>query len=88
MSKVLVIHHSDTGNTEALARLVAEGAGGVEGVEVELVRAGEVDVASAGGTRPPWASPTIPPAAPRRSWAISAIRPSTTAATSGGASWS
>jgi multimeric flavodoxin WrbA len=43
MSTVYVIYHSDTGNTEKLARLVAEGAGSIAGTEVKLVRAGELD---------------------------------------------
>ena len=43
MSKILVIYHSDTGNTEKLANLVAEGATAA-GADVELVKAGEADL--------------------------------------------
>jgi len=46
MAKILVIYHSDTGNTEALAKLVAEGAESA-GATVELVKAGEVDLDAA-----------------------------------------
>ena len=49
MSKVMVIYHSGKGNTKALAELVAEGAGAVAGVEVEMVPAGGVDVDAAAG---------------------------------------
>jgi len=44
MPKVLVVFHSDTGNTRRAAELVAEGAGGTEGVDVELVEAMDVDL--------------------------------------------
>ncbi len=47
MSKILVIYHSDTGNTEALAKLVAAGAES-GGAEVKLVKAGELDFDEAG----------------------------------------
>jgi len=43
MAKILVIYHSDTGNTEKLAGFVAEGARSAAGTEVELVRADELD---------------------------------------------
>ena len=43
MAKVLVIYHSDTGNTEKLAGFVAEGARSASGTEVQLVRADELD---------------------------------------------
>ncbi len=36
MSKILVLYYSRTGNTEKMARAVAEGARSVQGVEVEL----------------------------------------------------
>ena len=36
MGKVLVLYHSASGNTAAMARLVAEGAGLIEGTEVRL----------------------------------------------------
>jgi len=43
MPRIAIVYHSDTGNTEQMARLIAEGAG-MPGVEVEVVRAGEADV--------------------------------------------
>ena len=46
MAKVLVIYHSDTGNTHKLAKLVAAGAEDA-GAAVTLVRAGELDLAAA-----------------------------------------
>jgi flavodoxin I len=46
MSKILVMYHSGTGNTEKLAKLVAEGAS-AGGAEVKLVKAGELDLAAA-----------------------------------------
>jgi len=52
MAKVLVVYHSDTGNTERAAELVADGARAVVGVEVEVLRAMDVDpeaVVSAAG---------------------------------------
>lgn len=36
MAKILVLYYSRTGNTEKMARAVAEGAKAVQGVEVEL----------------------------------------------------
>ena len=42
--KVLVAYFSRTGNTEKMARAVAEGVSEVEGVEVALKRVEEVDV--------------------------------------------
>ena len=36
MSKILVLYYSRTGNTEKMARAVAEGARSAQGVEVEL----------------------------------------------------
>ena len=47
MSTVMVIYHSDTGNTHALAKLVAEGAESVRGTEVKMVAAEELDLAEA-----------------------------------------
>ena len=41
MTKILVVYHSQTGNTERMAKAVAEGASAIEGVEVILKRAGE-----------------------------------------------
>lgn len=40
--KVLIAYHSETGNTELMARSVAEGAGSVDGVEVLLKHSSEV----------------------------------------------
>ena len=38
MAKILIIYHSQTGNTEKMARAVAEGARSIEGAEVFLKR--------------------------------------------------
>jgi len=43
MGKILVAYHSIGGNTQKVARAVAEGAGGVESVEVVLKSAIEVN---------------------------------------------
>ena len=43
----MVIYHSDTGNTEALAGCVAEGARSVADTQVQLIRADELDCDSA-----------------------------------------
>jgi flavorubredoxin len=43
MAEITVIYHSDTGNTAKLADLVAEGARGAAGTDVQLVRADEID---------------------------------------------
>jgi len=42
LSKVLVIYASRTGNTEKLAKAVAEGARKIKGVEVVMKKAGEL----------------------------------------------
>ncbi|MCC5913497.1 MAG: flavodoxin family protein [Balneolaceae bacterium] len=39
---VLIVYHSESGNTKAMAEAVAEGASGVEGAEVELLTVDEV----------------------------------------------
>ena len=39
--KIMVVYDSNTGNTEKMAKAIAEGAGSVEGVEVELKKIGE-----------------------------------------------
>jgi multimeric flavodoxin WrbA len=44
VKKILVAYHSMGGNTEKVAKAVAEGAGSVEGVEVNLKSAIEVTV--------------------------------------------
>ena len=36
MSKILVLYHSRTGNTEKMAEAIADGAKGVKGLEIEL----------------------------------------------------
>ena len=41
MTKILIVYHSQTGNTERMAKAVAEGAAGIEGAEVVLKRAGD-----------------------------------------------
>jgi NAD(P)H dehydrogenase (quinone) len=45
MSKVLVVYHSGTGNTKAMAQAVADGVRGVSGVEALLKKADEVTIA-------------------------------------------
>ena len=40
-TRILIVYHSQTGNTERMARAVAEGAAAIEGAEVVLKRAGE-----------------------------------------------
>ena len=47
MSDIMIIYHSDTGNTKALAELVAEGARSVSGTNVSMVAAGAVEVDAA-----------------------------------------
>jgi multimeric flavodoxin WrbA len=39
MSKILVVYHSQSGNTKAAAELVAAGASSIEGAEVEIKEA-------------------------------------------------
>ena len=39
MAKILIVYHSQTGNTEKMANAVAEGARGIEGVDVILKKA-------------------------------------------------
>ncbi len=41
MAKILIVYHSQTGNTQKMAEAVAEGARQIEGVSVELKRAGD-----------------------------------------------
>jgi multimeric flavodoxin WrbA len=41
MAKILIIYHSQTGNTKRMADAVAQGARGIEGVEVALKKAVE-----------------------------------------------
>ena len=43
MPKLLIVYHSITGNTEEMARAVAEGARAVAGVEVALKKAADAD---------------------------------------------
>ncbi len=50
--RILIVFHSDTGNTAALAEAVREGAAGVEGVSVAMKRVQEVrdeEIRAAGG---------------------------------------
>jgi NAD(P)H dehydrogenase (quinone) len=44
MAKVLVVYHSGTGNTKAMAQAVAEGVKEVPGVEVALKEADQVSI--------------------------------------------
>lgn len=44
-NKVLVVYHSETGNTEQMALAVAEGAAGVDGIEVVLKNVNTIQVA-------------------------------------------
>lgn len=48
MAKVLVIYHSDTGNTRRLAELVAEGVR-IGGCEATVIQASELDMSQAPG---------------------------------------
>ena len=41
MAKILIVYHSQTGNTKIMAEAVAEGARAVEGVEVIFKKAGD-----------------------------------------------
>ena len=41
MAKILIVYPSQTGNTEKMAKAVAEGAAGIEGAQVVLKRAVE-----------------------------------------------
>lgn len=41
MTKILIVYHSQTGNTEKMAKAVAEGAASIEGAQVILKRAVE-----------------------------------------------
>jgi multimeric flavodoxin WrbA len=43
MSKVVVVYHSGYGHTAAVARAVARGAAGVDGIEVELISVTDID---------------------------------------------
>ena len=44
MAKILIVYHSQTGNTEKMAHAVAEGAKSIEGVEVVLKKAADATV--------------------------------------------
>ena len=44
MKKILVAFHSMSGNTEKVAKAVAEGAGSVEGIKVSVKKAADVSV--------------------------------------------
>jgi len=43
MSRILIVYHSQTGNTEKMAQAVVQGAGSIEDTEVVLKRAREAD---------------------------------------------
>jgi len=47
MPTVLVIYHSDTGNTKKLAELIGQGASSVAGVQVQVVAAEGLDMNAA-----------------------------------------
>lgn len=51
MIQVAIIYHSETGNTERMAGMVAEGCRSVEGVEVRLMRVDDVDREYLSGAR-------------------------------------
>ena len=42
-TSIAVVYHSGYGHTEVIAQAVAEGARGVDGVEVAVVAAGDID---------------------------------------------
>ena len=44
MARILIVYHSQTGNTEKMALAVAAGAGSIEHAEVVLKRAGEATI--------------------------------------------
>jgi len=44
MARILVVYHSQTGNTERMAMAVAEGAAAIEGADVILKRAGDASL--------------------------------------------
>jgi multimeric flavodoxin WrbA len=44
MAKILIVYHSQTGNTEKMAQAVAEGAKSIEEVEVILKKAGDATI--------------------------------------------
>jgi multimeric flavodoxin WrbA len=52
MAKILIVYHSQTGNTKKMADAVAQGASGIEGVDVVLKKAADAtqeDLLSADG---------------------------------------
>ncbi|HUU29631.1 MAG TPA: flavodoxin domain-containing protein [archaeon] len=51
MIRIAIIYHSETGNTERMAQIVAEGCRSVEGVEVKLMRIDGVDDEYLSGSR-------------------------------------
>ena len=64
MSKVAVVYWSGTGNTEAMAMTVAEGAKG-KGAEVSVIPAAEFTAEQIGNSAP---SPSAAPPWGRSSW--------------------
>lgn len=42
MAKLLITYYSRTGNTEQMAQIIAEGARGVEGVQVDVLPVGDI----------------------------------------------
>jgi NAD(P)H dehydrogenase (quinone) len=64
MTKILVLYYSTYGHVETMAQAVAEGARGVEGVEVTIKRVPELmpdDVARAAGAKLDQAAPVASP---------------------------
>jgi len=64
MTKVLVLYYSSYGHIETMAKAVAEGAGGVDGVEVTVKRVPELmpdDVAKKAGVKLDQAAPIASP---------------------------
>ncbi len=47
MWRVYIIYHSDTGRTHALAKMIAEGVRKVQGVDVKIAAADELDLGEA-----------------------------------------
>ena len=65
--KILVVYDSLTGNVEQMAKLVADGAQEISGVEVRLKK-----ITGGVNSRPPrqmWFGPMALPWAARRTWA-------------------
>jgi len=55
LAKIVVVYHSAAGHTEAIARSVALGAGGVEGVVVDVLCVADIPVFDPKDIHPSWA---------------------------------